>query len=270
MSANLDAATRAHFTARATTYTSGGDDSLRAMLALAAPRAGERVLDVATGTGLVLFALAEAVNPGGFAVGVDFTAAMLAQAATRRASTQRDSTVGTTNGAATVGPGLAVADAAKLPLVEGSFDIVTCRFSVHHMSDPAASLAAMASVLRPKGRLVVADFVRPDEPDEAERHDRLEKLRGHQYVQIYERARLEQLMADAGCPVRGAELSERMTNPKDLVMGSNVAPEDREALAKVIEEIAQRGSGGGFEVRGEGKDVRFSRADVVLLGVKLA
>jgi hypothetical protein len=138
------------------------------------------------------------------------------------------------------------------------------------MSDPAASLAAMASVLRPKGRLVVADFVRPDEPEEAERHDRLEKLRGHQYVQIYERARLEQLMADAGCPVRGAELSERMTNPKDLVMGSNVAPEDREALAKVIEEIAQRGSGGGFEVRGEGKDVRFSRADVALLGVKSA
>ncbi|MGH2350516.1 MAG: methyltransferase domain-containing protein, partial [Chloroflexota bacterium] len=83
--ADLDTATRAHFTARAPHYSGSGDASLEAMLELAALQQGERALDVATGTGLVLLALAEQVGPDGMAVGADFTPAMLAQAARRRA-----------------------------------------------------------------------------------------------------------------------------------------------------------------------------------------
>lgn len=332
MRSELDAATRAHFTARAATYTGSGDASLRALLELAAPQPGERALDVATGTGMVLFALAEAVGPDGFAAGVDFTPAMLAQAAARRDTLRRErtssssappeaagaantpgptgsrvtsarpgvagssaaagaaetarasETAGVASGAGGVAgagvasaagpisaePALLAADAATLPFRDGRFDVVTCRYSAHHMSDPAASLAAMAAVLRPGGRLVIADFVRPDDPGEGDRHDRLERLRGHQYVQIYERARLEQMMAAAGCPVRDAQLVERVTTPNDLLTGLNVAPADRDALAAAIEEIIRHGGGGGFDVRRDGEALKLSRADVVLLGVKRA
>ncbi|HEX2032767.1 MAG TPA: methyltransferase domain-containing protein, partial [Chloroflexota bacterium] len=79
--AAADAATQAHFTARAAAYAGAGDASLQAMIELAGIRPGERILDVATGTGSALFTLAEQAGRRGLAVGVDFTPAMLAQAA---------------------------------------------------------------------------------------------------------------------------------------------------------------------------------------------
>ena len=273
MSASLDAATRAHFTARAATYSGGGDESLRAMLELAAPQRGERVLDVATGTGLVLFRLAEAVGVGGLAAGIDFTPAMLEQAAGRRAETLRK---GASDAVRPSLASLVAADAVRLPFFEACFDVITCRFSVHHMSDAEAGLAAMAAALRPGGRLVIADFVRPDatdapgDPDAGARHDQLERLRGHVYGRIYERASLERLMAGAGCPVQEARPTERAADPRDWLSLPHLTAEDRETLAGLVDEITTRGTGAGFEVRrdGDGDDVRFVRADVVLLGIK--
>jgi len=275
MSASLDAATRAHFTARAATYSGGGDESLRAMLELAAPQRGERVLDVATGTGLVLFRLAEAVGVGGLAAGIDFTPAMLEQAAARRAALPGQGGTAPEAGWPSL-VALVAADAVRLPFFEACFDVITCRFSVHHMSDAEAGLAAMAAALRPGGRLVIADFVRPDatdapgDPDAGARHDQLERLRGHVYGRIYERASLERLMAGAGCPVQEARPTERAADPRDWLSLPHLTAEDRETLAGLVDEITTRGTGAGFEVRrdGDGDDVRFVRADIVLLGIK--
>jgi SAM-dependent methyltransferase len=216
---------------------------------------------VATGTGLVLFRLAEAVGPGGFAAGLDFTPAMLEQAAARRAGVS-----GTESPAGR--PALLAADAVRLPFTPGRFDVVTCRFAVHHMSDPEAGLAAMAAALRPGGRLGIADFLRPEDAAEGERHDQLERLRGHVYGRIYERTSLERSMAAAGCPVREARVIERSVDPRDWLGLSHLSAEDREALAALVDGITARGSGAGLEVRRDGGDVRFVRSDVVLLGVK--
>jgi len=268
MSASQDAATRAHFTARAATYSGGGDESLRAMLELAAPQRGERVLVVATGTGLVLFRLAEAVGVGGLAAGIDFTPAMLEQAAGRRAETLRK---GASEAVRPSPVALVAADAVRLPFFEACFDVITCRFSVHHMSDAEAGLAAMATALRPGGRLVIADFVRPGDsgdPDAGAQHDQLEHLRGHVYGRIYERASLERLMTGAGCPVQEARPTERAADPRDWLSLPHLTAEDRETLAGLVDEITARGAGAGFKVRREGDDVRFVRADVVLLGIK--
>jgi SAM-dependent methyltransferase len=214
---------------------------------------------------MVLFPLARAVGAAGLAAGIDFTPAMLAQAAARRKTLSDEPPP---EGDGSILPALVVADAAQLPFRPRCFDVVTCRYSVHHMSDPAAGLAAMASVVRAGGRIAVTDFVRPDAPGEAERHDRLEQLRGHQYVQIYTRSQLQQMMADAGCPVQDIQMTERVMDPHDWLSSPNVAPEDGGPLRALIDELADSGGGGGFDVRHVEGDLRFVRADVTLLGVK--
>jgi SAM-dependent methyltransferase len=52
-------------------------------------------------------------------------------------------------------------DAAELPFVDESFDLVFCRFAVHHFEDPPRQLAEMARVCRPGGRVVISDMVAP-------------------------------------------------------------------------------------------------------------
>lgn len=300
----VDAATRAHFTARAVQYSGGSEGSLQAILELAAPRPGERVLDVATGTGLVLFALAARVGAepsradradegpaglrraqgGALAVGVDFTPAMLAEAARRRAvvtgttggvapgTTQR-ATGGAGSGAAQRADGTAeaavllAAHATRLPFRPASFDVVTCRFAVHHFADPSACLAAMAGALRPGGRLVIADFVCPVDPAAAARQDRLERLRGHVYVEIFTPPRLQEMLATAGCPVTAARSSPRELRPQEWLASPNLPAEARTSLAEMIDDLTAHG-GAGLEVRQVDGETRFLRQDAVLLGVK--
>jgi SAM-dependent methyltransferase len=108
-----------------------------------APRAAERVLDVACGTGIVARLAAERVGPSGTVVGVDASPAMLA--AGRRASA-----------------GLPIdwreADAAALPFAEASFDLVLCQQGLQYFPDRIGALREMRRVLTPGGRLGLAVF----------------------------------------------------------------------------------------------------------------
>ena len=53
-------------------------------------------------------------------------------------------------------------DAAALPFLDESFDLVFCRFAVHHFTEPRRQLAEMARVCRAGGRVVISDLVAPD------------------------------------------------------------------------------------------------------------
>lgn len=109
---------------------------------------GERVLDIATGTGVVPAAiLAQApplrIHPDhGPVVGLDITPAMLAEAQRRLGPTDKVRFV--------CGSGMA------MPLAEGAFDVAICCLGTHHM-DVATLLAELSRVLRPGGRLLIAD-----------------------------------------------------------------------------------------------------------------
>ncbi len=109
---------------------------------------GERVLDIATGTGVVPAAiLAQApplrIHPDhGPVVGLDITPAMLAEAQRRLGPTDKVRFV--------CGSGMA------MPLAGGAFDVAICCLGTHHM-DVATLLAELSRVLRPGGRLLIAD-----------------------------------------------------------------------------------------------------------------
>ena len=109
------------------------------LLARAAPRPGEAVLDVGCGAGASTRALAAAVSPGGRAVGVDVSEVLLAAA---RADT----------GGLTIEYRLA--DAQTAAFAGPGFDLVASRFGVMFFADPVAAFRNLAAALRPGGRAV--------------------------------------------------------------------------------------------------------------------
>jgi len=115
------------------------------LLEMAALQAGERVLDVACGTGLVTFPAAEAVGRGGEVVGADISDAMV-----RAAAEEADR-----RGAANVRFTRAPAEALGVP--EGSFfDAALCALGLMYCPDPVLALREMLRMLRPGGRAVAA------------------------------------------------------------------------------------------------------------------
>ena len=113
------------------------------LLELVAARPGERVLDVACGTGLVTFPLARAVEPGGQVLGTDLSAAMVDGARGRAAA----------RGFANVAFERMGAEA--LALEGGSFDLAACSLGLMYVPDSAAAICELHRVLRPGGRVAV-------------------------------------------------------------------------------------------------------------------
>lgn len=123
--------------------------AVRRAVALVAPRGGERILDVGTGTGEVLRQLAR--HPARLqATGVDQSAAMLARVPDLPA-----------------GWSVRVADARSLPFPDGAFDAVTAAYLLQVISDADVPGVAdeLLRVLRPGGRLVtVTPWIPPRGP----------------------------------------------------------------------------------------------------------
>lgn len=116
----------------------GARDSL---LALASPAVGERVLDIACGTGLVSFEAARAVGLSGHVLGIDLSERMI-DAAKRRARAAKSSNCSFSR-----------MDAETLALPDASFDVALCALGLMYMPDPQQALREMCRVLRPGGRV---------------------------------------------------------------------------------------------------------------------
>ncbi|WP_327142400.1 demethylmenaquinone methyltransferase [Nocardia sp. NBC_01327] len=123
------------------TVISGGQDyywrwATRKALAL---RPGERVLDLAAGTGVSTLELAKS---GAWCVATDFSQGMLAAGRFRKVP-------------------MVAGDAMALPFADESFDAVTISYGLRNVADPDLALREMLRVTKPGGRLVVAEFSTP-------------------------------------------------------------------------------------------------------------
>ncbi len=111
-----------------------------------------RILDLATGSGDVAFALARGLAPGVRITGMDFCQPMLEVALAKQviAGDPRLAAVA-----------FAPGDGLNLPLPEASFEAVTIAFGLRNMADRARALAEMRRVLVPGGHLHVMEFSQP-------------------------------------------------------------------------------------------------------------
>ncbi|MBC6427862.1 MAG: bifunctional demethylmenaquinone methyltransferase/2-methoxy-6-polyprenyl-1,4-benzoquinol methylase UbiE [Cellvibrionales bacterium] len=127
----------------------------------AAVRSGQRVLDIAGGSGDLSAIFARQVGPVGQVVLADINAAMLERGRDRLLDR---------------GCGDAVryvqADAAALPFPDNYFDCIGMAFGLRNVTDKAAALESMLAVLKPGGRLVILEFSKPVSPLLAKVYDR--------------------------------------------------------------------------------------------------
>ena len=116
-------------------------------ISLTGAKPGDRILDVATGTGKVAADLHARVQPGGSVVGVDISPAMIRVAQKRFADR--------------AGLTYVVGDALALPTEDGSFDAATIAFGMRNLPDYGKGFAELARSVRPGGRIVCLEIARP-------------------------------------------------------------------------------------------------------------
>ena len=114
------------------------------MLQVAELRPGERVLDVACGTGLVTLKAAASVQPGGEVVGTDISEEMV-KAASETTSSQGVAGVRYERG-----------EAEKIGFDDASFDAVLCGLGMMYVPSPVEALSEFRRVLRPGGRTSIS------------------------------------------------------------------------------------------------------------------
>jgi demethylmenaquinone methyltransferase/2-methoxy-6-polyprenyl-1,4-benzoquinol methylase len=131
---------------RANTVLSGGIHHLwrRRAVQAADVRAGDRVLDCATGTGDLAIAFRKAVGPSGQVTGTDFVPEMLELARTKSDAVTFE-----------------VADVTRLPYEDASFDVSSISFGIRNVGEPRKGIAEMARVVRSGGRVIVLEFGQP-------------------------------------------------------------------------------------------------------------
>ncbi|MFC7926087.1 class I SAM-dependent methyltransferase [Microbacterium laevaniformans] len=134
---------------RTNTVLSLGNDRLWriATTRAIAPRPGQRILDLAAGTGASSVALARS---GAEVVAGDFSPGMIAEGRRRHGHVPNVTFV--------------EADAMALPFADGEFDVVTISFGLRNVNDPKKALTEMLRVTAPGGMLLVCEFSHPQNP----------------------------------------------------------------------------------------------------------
>lgn len=214
-------------------------DALKLLVDSAEPRGDEEALDVACGPGSVVAAFATRVRR---AVGLDATEAMLEQA--RALAKER----GLSNVEWRLG------DVYGLPFADASFDIVSCRFTFHHLQEPGRALAEMVRVCRPRGRVVVCDGVASDDPAKAAAFNRMERHRDPSTVEFRTLSFLRGLFAEADLPEPAERFFQVPAEREHLIAISFPENDDRAGLRRMIDESVE-GDALGMNARRDGDTV---------------
>ena len=121
----------------------------------------DRVLDVASGPGLVAMAFAPHCAS---VIGIDATDRFIARATAEAAMRRLDNV------------SFILGDAERIAYPDESFDIAVCRFAFHHFPYPTAVLGEMRRVVRPGGSIVIVDMLASEDPARASYHNAIEQL----------------------------------------------------------------------------------------------
>jgi ubiquinone/menaquinone biosynthesis C-methylase UbiE len=173
-------------------WNSWNGESLAWLIGHAHCEPSQRWLDVATGAGFTAAAFAPLVAE---VTALDVSTAMLAEAKERARSAGLSNLVFETGAA------------EALPFPQGRFDGVICRLAAHHFLSVPKFVAEAYRVLRPRGRLLVADTTEPDDAPQVDAwHNHLETLRDRSHVRNYTPSEWRRFVTEAGFAVDDVDL----------------------------------------------------------------
>lgn len=125
----------------------------RQAIELSGVRSGQRVLDLAGGTGDLAARFSRLVGPGGEVVIADINASMLAAGRSRLVD---EGVVGNVD--------YVQADAERLPFPDNHFHCISIAFGLRNVTNKEAALRSMYRVLKPGGRVIILEFSHPSVP----------------------------------------------------------------------------------------------------------
>jgi len=196
------------------------DAQIRLIVDATAPKPDDESLDVACGPGTVVAAFATRLRR---AVGLDTTDAMLEQARALAAQRKLHNVE------------WRLGDVYRLPFADRSFDIVSCRFALHHFQEPTKAFAEMARVCRSGGRVVLCDAVASSDPSKAAAFNRMERHRDPSTAEFRPLSFLIDLFGKAGFPPP-VVVRFQVTYQRDVLIAKSFpANDDREALRQMID-----------------------------------
>ncbi len=157
-------------------------------------------------------------------------------------------------------------NAAQLPFVDASFDLVICRGALHHFPHPEEAIAEMARVCRPGGRVVVADMVAPT-PDVREAFDAVHRLLDPSHAGVLLESEIAELMRSTVGPLSYAETTDPFTIPVEHIFTDTA---DRTAVVSALQTELDGGAKTGFDPAVDGDQIRVSFTNTVVHGTRPA
>jgi SAM-dependent methyltransferase len=228
----------------------GGPD-LEALIAAAALTGHERALDLGSGAGHTALAVARNASE---VIGVDVTPEMIA-VATDLAAQRSIRNVR-----------FELGDVTALSYPDGSFDLVTSRFSAHHYSDPTTALREAYRVLKPGGKFLLVDTIAPEEPALDTFVNAIEILRDSSHVRNWRGSEWVRMIEQAGfASVR--TLSRTVINLEGAAWTARMkTPPEKVAIIRQLFSEANTAQRAGFEIRED--PWGFSQAVALVGGTK--
>jgi SAM-dependent methyltransferase len=151
-------------------------------------------------------------------------------------------------------------NAAELPFLDASFDLVVCRGALHHFPRPEQPVAEMARVCRPEGRVVVGDMV-VTSAEARGRFDELHRSLDPSHARTLLEAEVAELLRSNVGPIAYGETSDPFAIPVDHILTDAA---DRDAVMTALRAELAGGDATGFDPVLDGDQILVSFTSTVV------